>query len=1052
MSASVADLYVTLDSITAPFSKGMKAAAAEAESQSKKIRASIGGIAKAGAEIGVGMVGAGIATVDMAAKFNKSMTLLTTQAGVAKSQIGYLSNGVLSLAGQVGFSPDSLAESLYHVESNAQSMGITAAGALDIVKIAAEGAKVGNADLVDVTNALTAAYASGIPGVQDMNQAMGMLNATVGIGDMSMQNLADAFGTGVLASVKGFGVTLADVSAGLAVFGDNNIRGALAGNEFRMAVQAIAKPVTTAGDALKKLGLTQNTLADDMEKGGLKLALQDLVDRMDKAGIKANQQGQIITDAFGRKAGTGIDILIGQFNRTMGKYPDLERGAHGFGAAWATTKAQLSTQLDDIKSEVDAVGIRVGEYLIPEFTKLLTLGQNSIGQIVSGFEGKTVTGPTVKANYHNAHLNQEMAPVAQAQTALQRFGATLHTALGDTERFIVKLKPIGEDFGRFATDLWQGGQKIVTGLEPTAKLFGEGLLAGFAGVGKILANVVGPAFKWFGDFIDSHKALIETFATVTLGTLILKMGILGTINATTGLVKLATAIVSFPQKQTAEIGTAWKGLGTAFSGGKLKDGETEIKGLKGAVTDLKGAVGTGLDKFLPFRKATKDLEDAAVGAGENLPAVAGGIGKVGTAAEEAEGSTGGLVGTLGKFAVGGLAVGAIVGGATLIGTTLGKLAGVGDHVGISLDQMVQQLQNAAEGSVSAGQDITAQAAAWAKAGSVGAGATAQFDQALTQMVQNGHAGDAKTEFAAISADLAKTGISASQAAAMFPQYSKAIKDAGDAAQTMDGRVTSMLGTISQQQALDGFQTDLQNITTTLQANKDAITGNSAAAIQNRDAFAQGATDILNYYQQQRNLGVGVIDASNQMDKQITALEQTGIKAGISKGVIDQYIATLMGMPVSEVTQIIANTEPATKSVDALIKKINGSTATITVYEDSTGTVVTPGSGGRKARAQGGPVEAMNTYLVGENGPELVTFGASGYVTPNSMLQPAILAGASSGGQVQPAPAGPTYIYKIVVQGSVISEDQLLSKFRSKVLQYDTRNSGNGLALRSGGGS
>src|SRR6185503_8355083 len=175
---------------------------------------------------------AGVATVDMAAKFNKSMTLLNTQANVAKNQLGYLSNGVLSLAGQVGFSPDSLAESLYHVESNAQSMGITSAQALNIVRIAAEGAKVGNADLVDVTNALTAAVASGIPGVQDMSQAMGILNATVGTGDMSMQQLADAMGTGVLASVKGFGVTMADVSAGLAVFGDNNIRGALAGNEF----------------------------------------------------------------------------------------------------------------------------------------------------------------------------------------------------------------------------------------------------------------------------------------------------------------------------------------------------------------------------------------------------------------------------------------------------------------------------------------------------------------------------------------------------------------------------------------------------------------------------------------------------------------------------------------------------------------------------------------------------------------------------------------------------------------------------------------------------
>ena len=39
-----------------------------------------------------------------------------------------------------------------------------------------------------------------------------------------------------------------------------------------------------------------------------------------------------------------------------------------------------------------------------------------------------------------------------------------------------------------------------------------------------------------------------------------------------------------------------------------------------------------------------------------------------------------------------------------------------------------------------------------------------------------------------------------------------------------------------------------------------------------------------------------------------------------------------------------------------------------------------------ARALGGQVEAGTTYLVGERGPELVTMGANGYVTPNNQLQ------------------------------------------------------------------
>lgn len=49
-----------------------------------------------------------------------------------------------------------------------------------------------------------------------------------------------------------------------------------------------------------------------------------------------------------------------------------------------------------------------------------------------------------------------------------------------------------------------------------------------------------------------------------------------------------------------------------------------------------------------------------------------------------------------------------------------------------------------------------------------------------------------------------------------------------------------------------------------------------------------------------------------------------------------------------------------------------------------------------ARAAGGPVGPGSMYLVGERGPEVVTFGASGFVTPNSSSRQ-LLAGGDAGG-------------------------------------------------------
>jgi TP901 family phage tail tape measure protein len=299
------------------------------------------------------------------------MEKIHTQAGVAQSQIAGLSKGVLQLAGQVGVDPDSLAESLYHVESAFSSLGITGPKALNLVKIAAEGAKVGGADIVDVTNALGAAVASNIPGVQNYSQAMGALNAIVGSGDMHMQDLAEAFGTGMVAVVKGFGLSLTDVGAALATFGDNNIRGADAATDLRMSVMALAVPSAAGKKILDGWGVSADSLAKDMQNGGLLPALEHLQRLFKANGVTAKEQGQEITDIFGKKAGTGINVLMDQLNRVKSKYPEITKGASNFGSAVAANNKTAAQQFDMLKGTVDALGIRLGLDLLPPVTKFV---------------------------------------------------------------------------------------------------------------------------------------------------------------------------------------------------------------------------------------------------------------------------------------------------------------------------------------------------------------------------------------------------------------------------------------------------------------------------------------------------------------------------------------------------------------------------------------------------------------------------------------------------------------------------------------------------------
>lgn len=323
------------------------------------------GVTKAANRITEGIAAAGVASVVMAAKFQSSMEKISTQAGVSQGKIKGLSDGILQLAGKVGFSPDSLATSLYHVESSFESLGITSKKALQLVKIAAEGAAVGGADLEDVTNALTAVMASGIKVTHGMSGAMGVLNQIVGVGDMKMQDLADAFGTGLLASIKGFGVSITDAGAALATFGDNNIRGAKAGQQLRMAIQALAAPTGAGKKILEGWGLSVDRFAKDMQKGGLRKALEDLQAQFKKVGLTGKEQGQVLTELFGKRAGVGIQILVGQMDRFQSKYKALAEGAGTFGDAWAKTQATAAQQGKELGHGLEALGVSIGEKLLP---------------------------------------------------------------------------------------------------------------------------------------------------------------------------------------------------------------------------------------------------------------------------------------------------------------------------------------------------------------------------------------------------------------------------------------------------------------------------------------------------------------------------------------------------------------------------------------------------------------------------------------------------------------------------------------------------------------
>jgi TP901 family phage tail tape measure protein len=228
----------------------------------------------------------GAASVKMGVDFSTAMTKIQTQAGASSSQVKQLSSEVLQMAPSTEQGPIQLANALYHLKS----VGLDNVDAMKALKQASDLAAVGGSDLEETTNALGAAWRSGITGAQNFGQAASTLNAIVGAGNMKMQDLVGALSTGILSVGRTFGVSLKQVGGALALMTDSGVPAQQAANELRMSISLMGATSIAAGKQLKTIGLSSTALASAMRgPQGIVGAISLLKEHLDKSGMSAVQ-------------------------------------------------------------------------------------------------------------------------------------------------------------------------------------------------------------------------------------------------------------------------------------------------------------------------------------------------------------------------------------------------------------------------------------------------------------------------------------------------------------------------------------------------------------------------------------------------------------------------------------------------------------------------------------------------------------------------------------------------------------------------------------------
>ena len=362
-----------------------------------------------------------------ASQFQREMLLIQTNANASATEVRNMTAAILKLSPQVATGPLELAQALYHVEQN----GLRGQVALDALRVGAEGAKIGMASVEDTTNTMTIALASGIKGMGSMQQAMGTMIAIAGTGDMRLKDLNEALSGGILAVAKGFGATLGDVAAVLATLGDNGIRGADAATALRQTLMGFAQPAKGGASALASVGLAMHDLRDEMEKHGLVAAMNDLDKHMTAAGVTGAKVGGFITQAFGRKAGAGISVLMGEIDRLNIKFDEGAKGGAGFASKWAETTKTAAFQWKQFGVEIQTGAIALETKALPAIT--------SVGHALA---------VGLPAGLHLAH--EALTPFIAGWHVLADILPPVGHALEDVGSFLGPLAPV---FKFLATDV-----------------------------------------------------------------------------------------------------------------------------------------------------------------------------------------------------------------------------------------------------------------------------------------------------------------------------------------------------------------------------------------------------------------------------------------------------------------------------------------------------------------------------------------------------------------------------------------------------------------------
>lgn len=358
----VSPVLVELKASSSEFMAKMKEARAEITKLGTESSSHFQKLATVGkaalAATAAGAVAVGVESLKMAGDFQASTNVLVTAAGESTKNIGMIRQGILDIAKETGTTWENLTEGMYQVEK----AGYRGADGLKVLRAAAEGAREENAQLSDVTNAMTSVMASYHLKATDSVRVMNALKTAAGEGKMTMEEFAASLST-VIPVASANRISFAQVSGAIATLTQHGTSADEATQELSNTIRSLSAPNRVAQNEMQQLGLKVNDVSKNLGKRGLtgtiSLLVNAITSHMGPAGLvlqnSFNQSKSAAADAqvmftklgpAGEKLAEGYQkgsLSLKEFNKEVKALPGpqaalvkqwetLNNKAHGFNA------------------------------------------------------------------------------------------------------------------------------------------------------------------------------------------------------------------------------------------------------------------------------------------------------------------------------------------------------------------------------------------------------------------------------------------------------------------------------------------------------------------------------------------------------------------------------------------------------------------------------------------------------------------------------------------------------------------------------------------------